>query len=484
MTTRYLMIQNPGVCPVEGFTVLGVSSSRGNDQCIGQFGSGNKHAVNLLLRNKLPPVVYCGGVKLDFHVKQAIMDDGLDKTAYGRVHCRMSGKSADGKSVKRDQDLRFALEYGALDWDDLAMALREFVSNALDRTVREEGGFKDALKAGRLQVEVVDDMRAKAGYTRVYIELTPDVEKFHHELGKRFLHFSAPDDIDKKILPKSGRNLGASQTAVIYRRGVFVREIAGTDVSLFDYNLDLTMDECRNVSDWSVREAATKALRDSDAQTLEKLFRSLAAGDNTWESNFDRHTIKVDSWQDNDERRDKRQANWKEGWTRAMGSAVVCDRGNAEQVSMVHKKGYRAAAIDADWVEAAEDNNIPVANDYLTPAEKRGQDIIEPSPAAREALDTVWGWIGLCNMTDLATKPDVKCFRTIVDAASVLSGYYDDNVIYLSDMAATAVTDSLLQTVLEECAHHITRSNDGSRDLQSWAFQFGINRCTLGQRNR
>jgi len=479
------MIQNPGVCPVEGFTVLGVSSSRGDDNCIGQFGSGNKHAVNLLLRNNLAPIVYCGGVKLDFHVKQDTMDDGLAKTKYGRVHCRMSGKSADGKSVKRDQDLRFALEYGALDWDDLAMALREFVSNALDRTVREEEGFKDALEADRLQVTVVDAMRAKAGYTRVYVELTPDVEKFYLELGKRFLHFSAPDDIDQTILPKSGRNLGAAQTAVIYRCGVFVREVSGSQASLFDYNLNnLSMDECRNVGDWSVREAATKALRDSDAPTLEKLFRSLAAGADTWESNFDRTSIQVESWRDTPEKCAARKTKWQEGWKRAMGSAVVCDRGNAEQVSMVHKKGYRAAAIDGSWAEAAESNDIPVANDYLTPAEKRGQDIIEPSPAAREALDTVWGWIELCHMTDLVEKPDVKCFRTIVDAASVLSGYYEDNVVYLSDMHASAVSDALLQTVLEECAHHITKSNDGSRDLQSWAFQFGINRCTLGQRSR
>ena len=48
----FLKIENIGVCPPEGFTVLGVSladksSHRG---VIGQFGSGNKHGVAVLLR--------------------------------------------------------------------------------------------------------------------------------------------------------------------------------------------------------------------------------------------------------------------------------------------------------------------------------------------------------------------------------------------------------------------------------------------------
>ena len=46
----FLRIQNPGVAPVEGFTLLGVSTTRdcGVEGAIGQFGSGNKHAINVL----------------------------------------------------------------------------------------------------------------------------------------------------------------------------------------------------------------------------------------------------------------------------------------------------------------------------------------------------------------------------------------------------------------------------------------------------
>ena len=56
----FLCVQNPGVAPVEGFTLLGVSTSRGETGTIGQFGSGAKHAINTLLRAGLKLTIYCG----------------------------------------------------------------------------------------------------------------------------------------------------------------------------------------------------------------------------------------------------------------------------------------------------------------------------------------------------------------------------------------------------------------------------------------
>jgi hypothetical protein len=63
-----LLIQNPGVSPIEGFLLLGVSMTRdcGVEGTIGQFGSGTKHAINVLLRAGLKVVVYCGKTRLEF----------------------------------------------------------------------------------------------------------------------------------------------------------------------------------------------------------------------------------------------------------------------------------------------------------------------------------------------------------------------------------------------------------------------------------
>ena len=47
----WLMIQNKGEAPVEGYTLLGATSSRGNptEGVIGMFGTGNKQAIFVIL---------------------------------------------------------------------------------------------------------------------------------------------------------------------------------------------------------------------------------------------------------------------------------------------------------------------------------------------------------------------------------------------------------------------------------------------------
>ena len=77
-----------------------------------------------------------------------------------------------------------------------------------------------------VKIEIVDEtqVRAKRDHTRVFIPLTPDVLDFFNNLGRWFLHFSEPESLDKAILPKKNRNLGDRKAAVIYRRGVRVRD--------------------------------------------------------------------------------------------------------------------------------------------------------------------------------------------------------------------------------------------------------------------
>jgi hypothetical protein len=105
-----------------------------------------------------------------------------------------------------------------------------------------------------VKIEIVDEaqVRARRNYTRVFVPMNAEVLDFFNNLGRWFLHFSEPDMLGKAILPKNNRNLGDRKAAVIYRRGVRVREFESSDQeSLFDYNLnDLTIDESRKASDW------------------------------------------------------------------------------------------------------------------------------------------------------------------------------------------------------------------------------------------
>lgn len=219
----YVVIENSGICPVQGFSVLGVSTARGKATKIGQFGTGCKQAVNLLIRKGLTPVIFCGEQKLEFTTKPEMMED----KAYDRVF--MNG-----------EPLGFSTEFGALDWNDTGMAIREFVSNAWD--------------SGNCTVRLSEILEAKKDHTRVYIPYCPEVKEYVNNLRRNFLQF---DELhEKKYLNKE------DPTKVrIYRRGVYVRtlELPEQHISLLDYNIDIPIDESRNFTS-SGAEAEVKKM--------------------------------------------------------------------------------------------------------------------------------------------------------------------------------------------------------------------------------
>lgn len=285
----FLKIENIGVCPPEGFTVLGISLADTSNQqgVIGQFGSGNKRGVAVLLRNQLAPVVFAGTLKLEFSSKPQTVANGLASKEFARVVVKFGGTDPiTGANRSSTEDLGFVLDYDKQDWNEVSLALREFVSNAIDRSIREHGDWSG------VKIEIVDEnqFRAKRDHTRVFIPLNADVLAFYNNLGKWFLHFSEPDSLGKAILPKRNRNLGECKAAVIYRRGVRVREFESSDTeSLFDYNLnDLTIDEACKASDWDVRHHCGRTLANAEKGMLAVLFNHLLNSDRSvWEFTFD-----------------------------------------------------------------------------------------------------------------------------------------------------------------------------------------------------
>jgi len=475
------MIQNPGFSPPECYTVLGVSTTRnaGVDGTIGKFGSGSKHAVNLLLRHKLSPIIYCSNLRLEFCTEKQTVNDGLGITEFGGVFCKMSGKDLSGSQIKRTKDLGFVLEYGTYDWTELAMGLREFVSNAIDRTIREDGEFQEAIKSGRLCVKLVEDnqVRAKEGYTRVFVPLSPEVQRFYGELPRRFLHFSSPELLEQKILPKGGRNLSTGRGAMIYKRGVFVREVVDQGhPSLFDYNLnDLDLDESRNVDDYVVRTHAAYALRDADANILATVFKSLTAMEQIWEATFNKYDLSP-SW-DSTAKKEKRKETWKAAWKQAVGEGILCGDSQFE-AEMVSKKGYEAKVIKAtSWVTAAEDHEVNSSVSIMSAFEKEGREIIPATPDATKAVDAVWSWLEKHSFTFNKTKPYVKCFRDKMEGGGRVLGYYSpgsDTVMINEQHASDGQNKMLLKTALEEITHYVTNATDMSRDMQDFILRLVV----------
>lgn len=471
----FLKIENIGTAPAEGFTVLGVSlaDTSGNRGVIGQFGSGNKHGVAVLLRHELSPVVFGGPLKMEFFTKPQTVSDTQATKEFARVGVKYGGTDPiTGSSKSSTEDLGFVLDYGKQDWNEVALALREFVSNAIDRSIREIGDWSG------VKIEIVDEtkVRARSGYTRVFVPMNADVLKFYNDLGKWFLHFSEPDSLDKAILPKKNRNLGDRKAAVIYRRGVRVREFESSDTeSLFDYNLnDLTLDEARKASDWDVRHHCGRALASADKEILAILFdRLINSTTPVWEFSFD--TYSLSSHSDDSER------NWRDAFEQVAGDdAVLTGEGTADQLN---RKGYTPVKAPEGIVSAASRFGVRNASNVLSADELSGREIVDASPDSTLAVEFVWEVIEAHRLTNGKAKPPVNGFTSILDAGVMLNGYYRDGVVFINeDLGGSAsefggrdaLNDRLLKVALEEVAHYVTGATDNSRDFQDYLLDLAV----------
>ena len=480
--TAYLRIENVGVAPADAFTVLGVSMAdqSSNAGMIGQFGSGSKHSIALLLRNELQPIVFAGNLKLEFSTRPQVVSDSQATKRFERVVVKYGGTDLEGVSRSATEDVGFVLEFGRLDWDDVAMGLREFVSNAIDRSIREKGDWSG------VAVDVVSEsqVRAKSGYTRVFIPLTPEVLEFYNNLGKWFLHFSEPESLGKAILPKANRNLGDRKAAVIFRRGVRVREFESSDTeSLFDYNLDnLTIDESRKASDWDVRHGAGKALANADSTTLAILFERLLSSERSyWEFAFDIYSLQP-SYNESTEAIENRKKAWQGAFEAIAGEDSVLT--SKATVNQLERKGYKPVVAPENLIAAAGLYGVRTSSSVLSADELSGREITKATPDAQAAVDYVWDLIEEIGLNNGKDQPDVRSFSSILDAGVMLNGFYRDGVVYINrDLAGDAysvagnkaLSDRLLKVALEEVAHYATNgATDNSRDFQDYVLEVAV----------
>jgi hypothetical protein len=461
----YLLVQNKGVAPVESYTLLGVSTARdsGVEGVIGQFGSGAKHAVLVLLRAGIDLSIYCGKTKIKFHTVDTDINDGITTKTVKTVVAKLSGDS--NRTVK----LGWTLGFGALDWEEVEMALREFVSNAIDRTLREGTQVVDARDADELRVELVDgkNVRAQDGYTRVYVEATDEVTSYFKQLPTRFLQFSSDPLKNTKIQPKRGRNLTDTGKAVIYRNGVYVCELDGKN-SLCDYNFstsELRIDESRNLNDYVVRAAIAELYRNAGAQDLARVFRSVIDGEDSMEAGLDSYYLK--NVYGSEARVNEQRTRWQEAWALAAGDGILCGD-TVHAVQALTRKGYTPVAVaNSAWKEAADFYGVPSAEKVLDSNEKLGRTETEATWAAKEAVTEVWEWVEMAGMSKGKQAPKVKGFDEATDGESECLGFYrpGGDTIWLRNDQGGAY---LLETALEEIGHYVTGATDNSRDFQNF----------------
>lgn len=498
----YLKIENPGAAPEESFTLLGASTKRksNNSATIGSFGTGNKQGIGVLLRHSVAPIIFAGQLKMEFGTRSQNVHDGIQRHEFNRIFVKFGGRDRSGKNRSSNEDLGFVLEHGSADWNTVDLGLREFVSNAIDRAVEEgENNFlrkvlessgtdfvkavkenkngpealelKDKLKAYQktakdyqnVVVEIVADnqVRAKSDTTRIFVPLTNEVLDFYNNLNKWFLHFSEPELLDQTILPKKNRNLGDRKSAVIYRRGVRVREFHSSETpSLFDYNLEnLKLDESRQVDDWYVQYEAAKAMANADVKYIATLWQSFIELKSYWEHQFS-HGLQ-DGSHDTERRR-----VWTEAFELVAGTnSVVSTKNGGEQAA---RKGYKIVEVPESFSDAAINYGLKTPVKVLSEDERLGREIYDASPDAQKAVDYVWGLVTEHNLTNGRSKPVVKTFRKIMEAETQILGYYKNDTVFINQDIAEGLSHQLLVTALEEVVHHVTQATDNSRDFQDY----------------
>lgn len=416
----YLKIQNSGEVDVRAFTKLGVSTSRDSTDKIGQFGSGAKHGILVLLRHGLYPIIYSGNTEITYFTQP----NKIGEAAYNDTFIKIGDKTVE---------LPFSLEYGSIDWTDISMGLRELVSNAID--------------SGDIDIEIVEECSPVSGTTRIFVPLNNEVQYFCNTLPRRFLHFSNRP-LDQVVLDK--QEVGPAE---IYRKGVFIRKLRKH--SMFDYNFgdELKIDECRNSSDWDCKEAIAKTFS-SNRMAMQALFTRFAKKDYTplLEYELSSFYLVPEDW-------------WLPLWKRIVGenTAIILDE-DSFFTGFIIKKGLRPIAVPEPWYNVLG-KVLPRGCDVLANYETKGYEKVALLPRVEEIFDEVWGILSDLNMTNGKSKPKINCFSQVVEKDTVL-GYCDGNNIYINvDFVECQ------QTYFEECAHYITGCADGTRSFQDFAFQ-------------
>ncbi len=465
----YLMIQNPGVAPIEAFTVLGLSLSRESTESgggtIGRFGSGLKHSILMMLRKRINIAVYPGAGKLAFRTESSVVSDGITSKVCNLVQCDVSGR-IDGKQVRKTLPLNWDVSYGAFDWNDVWMALREFICNAIDRTYREFSTYRH----DELRIEIVEDnqMRAKDGTTRIFLELTDEVSEAYNLVHSRILHLTRPTAVSTLRMIRTTEPGGPT----IYKDGIYVRKADSTYDALRSYNCgtELEIDESRNVNDGAIRDAVSRMWASASEETLTQLFREMRDKPDCWEA----HSLCT--WRAT---HNANLENWKAAFKKAFGENGVVATSSAHYRQLLESKGYNVVALNETMTKIFRSNGCKTTFDALSADERDGREILPPTVHAETAVKNAWNWFAASGVVPAnLSPPTVKCFREVIQKENKTFGFIGaDRIVYLNKDFADGLTTDLQRTAVEEVAHHISNANDYSRDFQEFMVSAFVGVC-------
>lgn len=460
----YLMIQNPvkSIPSVELMRMLGASSSRGNAGRIGQFGSGFPYSLALLARTfdekgnrLLLGTKICLGK--DVYTFEIVDHDVRDSSGNRSTQYEIRMKKQNGASW----DLNIDVTFGVVDWRDVKLAVREFVSNAIDGTYEYGGKPANDVVVDATIPDEGRMTRAKEGFVRIYIPVNDDIQAYVDELPKYFRCLQPGYDPSRSVLLNTDGG-----PARIYRKGVLVGSFGKQ--SLFHYNInDIQINESRIVDEYTARHACAEAIINSKNVNVITKFMSYRIQPSRSDDCFE-NRLYID-YMSRDNVREESLDTIMTACTNVVGHRVVCDSEIAAR--MIESKGKEALLVDSATSKLLRSYGAPSAWDVLSKNELEGREIVSAPPAAQSMLDTVWDALIRCNMTLSKDKPNIACF---VQHSNTMAGYYrpGDGCIYIRIDTADGITTDGMTTILHECNHYITGADDLTQEFADFAHKF------------
>ncbi len=452
---RYLRIENRSnfMPSVELFTTLGLSTSRGNDSSIGQFGTGEKFALAQFAREGiLEKCKRCIGLEVyTYQIKPEALRDDCGRSF---INERIIMKKQGGKTV----DLNMSVGFGEMNWQNIEMSLREIVTNSLDASEKYDGTYQTF----DLSIVEENECRAKEGVIRFYIPLTQAVQAYVLKMGINFPCIMPDYDKTKTILP------GDNGNCKIYRKGVMVGEFP--QKSLFNYNIkNVEIDECRIVnSDVARAECARHLAAKATAEQAELYVREVMLGNKTdlWESGFDSYYFDISEVYN----KNGNKAVWQEAVNKVLGNRILVS--DVHQKEIVESRGHIAYCPEnASHAKHLRNLNVQTVESILNFHDLQGREIVPTNENVRNTFDKVWADIERMNMTANKTKPEIKEYVQNTLAAGASEAYYFENTVFIRKDYEDDHGFKLLELMIHELGHHCTDSTDMTRSFEGWAFK-------------
>ena len=416
---KYLVIENKCELGPEGFLLMGASTKRSQSGQIGQFGTGMKFGLAVLLREGVNVITISGEKRYTFGTEKVTFRE----QEFDRITVR------EGR--KKPEPTQYTTAMG-IGWV-LSASLKELISNAYD----EENA----------EIFISSEVMNRPGYTRIYVQLTEPIFNIYREFDRHFTFRRKP------LVSGDGWAIYKSYGpgTRVYRRGVQVFE----DTSLpacFDYQND----------ELSVREDRT-----SERYDCERCCAWIMA-----QLSLEQHGVIMDFLCAADGETFEGRNNYLTWHRETLGPSfesllngrVAVTADELAQYS-AELSGHSTAVFPARWVEAFKTcAGVRTLRDVISAPRLNGHMVVEVPAAERIRLDAAVRYCSIVGVEIDESK--LRVFETAATDAPLGYAMADTGVIMVNRIMLERSVRDIVKVLFEEYIHNLSQNPDYTRGFQ------------------